>query len=188
LNDIDFITPALRYVPETLTDDFLIRHVHPLDAPGKTILQLVDPETRLRINLFRACNPMLTSTLSLGFSFGQIQLISGEDVVAHAARILLELRVGAPVAGKHANNYLRLAGLIHIPDLEAAWHHHRKPDHPKTFEEVNSLVRSSIASHSELLITPDYSQDATQICPRCVPLPAFPLADPHLVLALLGYW
>ena len=72
-------------------------------------------------------------------------------------------------------------------DLEAAWQDHRKSDHPETFREANTLVRDLIATHHELLITLDYSKDATQICSRCVPTPAFPLADPHLVLSLLGY-
>src|SRR5438045_3595837 len=34
LNDIDFVAPAFDYVPETLADEFLFRHVHPFDPPG----------------------------------------------------------------------------------------------------------------------------------------------------------
>ena len=56
-----------------------------------------------------------------------------------------------------------------------------------TFREANALVRGLLATQQNLLITPDYSKDAEQICSRCVPKPAFPLADPQLVLSLLGY-
>jgi hypothetical protein len=71
--------------------------------------------------------------------------------------------------------------------LEVVWQDHRKPGHPVMFREANTLVRDLIATHRKLLITPYYSEDATQICSRCVPTTAFPLADPHFVLSLLGY-
>lgn len=187
MNDIDFVAAAFDCAPETLADDFLFRHVHPLDPPGKTILQVVDAETALRIDLFRAYGAIMTRTLSLEFPFGQIQLISAEDVLARTARLLLDLRGGFPVAAKHGNDYLRLEKLIQTSDLEAAWHDHRKPTHPVTFREANALVRGLLATQQNLLITPDYSKDAEQICSRCVPKPAFPLADPQLVLSLLGY-
>ena len=188
LNDVDFVAPAFDCIPETLSRDFLFRHVHPRDPPGKTILQLVDPETAMRIDLFRAYGAILTRTLSVEFPSGPIQLISGEDVLARAARLLLDLRVGVPVPAKYANDYLRLEKVMQPSDVEAAWQDHRKPDHPVTFREANMLVQGLVATHRDLLITPIYSRDATQICSRCVATAAFPLADPHLVLSLLGYW
>jgi hypothetical protein len=187
LNDVDFVALAFDCIPETLAGDFLFRHVHPLDPPGKIILQLVDAETALRIDLFRAYGAIMTRTLSMEFPSGPIQLISGEDVLARAARLLLDLLGGVKVPSKHANDYLRLEKLMQPSDVEAAWQDHRKPDHPVTFREANTLVRGLIATHGDLLITPDYSKDANQICSRCVATAGFPLVDPHLVLSLLGY-
>jgi hypothetical protein len=187
LNDVDFVAPVFDCIPATLPVDFLIRHMHPFDPPGKTILQLVDAETALRVDLFRAYGAIMTRTLPLEFSFGPIRLISIEDVLARAARLLLDLSGGVPVPAKHANDYLRLEILIQPSDVEAAWQDHRKPGHPVTFCETNTLVLGLIATHRDLLITPDYSKDATQICSRCVPVAGFPLADPDLLLSLLGY-
>jgi hypothetical protein len=150
-------------------------------------LQLVDAETALRIDLFRGYGAIMTRTLSLEFPFGRIQLISREDVLAQAARLLLDLRGGVPVPAKHANDYLRLHKLMQPSDVGVAWKDHRKPDHPVAFHEASTLVRGLIAAHRDLLITPYYSMDVTQICARCVPTAAFPLADPQLVLSLLGY-
>jgi hypothetical protein len=70
LNDIDFVAAAFGSAPETLAQDFLFRHVHPLDPPGKTLLQLVDADTALRIDLFRAYGAIMRRTLSLQFPFG----------------------------------------------------------------------------------------------------------------------
>jgi len=187
LNDIDFVAAGLDCAPETLSRDFLVRHVHPLDPPGKTILQLVDAEAKLRIDLFRAYATIMARALPIDSPFGPIQLISAEDALAHAARLLLDLRVGIPVPSKYASDYLRLARIDQLSDVEIAWPDHRKPDHPTTFAEANSVIRSLIATHDRLLVTPEYSNDATQICPRCVAIQAFPLADPDLIRSLLGY-
>lgn len=55
MNDIDFVTDSFDCIPESLADDFLFRHVHPFDPPGKTILQFIDAESALRVDVFRAC-------------------------------------------------------------------------------------------------------------------------------------
>jgi hypothetical protein len=162
LNDIDFVAAAFDCAPETLARDFLFRHAHPFDPPGKTILQLFDVETRLRIDLFRAYGRIMTRARLIRLPFGPVQLISGEDVLARAVRLLLDLRGGVPVASKHASDYLRLEQLMQTCDLEVAWQDHRKSDHPVMFGEANTLVRDLIATHRKLLITPDYSKDTTR--------------------------
>ena len=187
LNDVDFVAAAFDCIPESLAGDFLFRHVHPFDPPGKTILQLADAGTALRIDLFLTHGAIMKRTLWLEFPFGPMRLISAEDVLTRAARLLLDLRGGVPVAVKHATDYLRLEKLIQTSDLEAAWRDHRRPDHPVTFREANPLVRGLIVTHHNLLITPEYSKDIPPFCSRCAPTPAFPLADPHQVLSLLGY-
>jgi len=187
LNDIDFVAPEFDCIPETLGRDFLFRHVHPLDPAGKTILQLVDVETALRVDLFRACGSVVSRARPLRLPFGPVRLISAEDVLGNAARILLDLREDVPVAAKHASDYMRLEKSIQHSHVEAAWQDHRKPSHPQTFHETNLIVHDLIATHRDLLIAPEYSQDANQVCPRCVATEAFPLADPQFVLSLLGY-
>lgn len=115
------------------------------------------------------------------------RVISVEDVLAHEARLLLDLDANLPVPAKHADDYLRLAKLVKSSNMEAAWEDHRKPTHPMTVGETNTLVKRLIATRRNLLITPDYSKDADEICLRCVPIPPFQLADPKVVLSLLGY-
>src|ERR1700677_2602785 len=54
LHDIDFIVSSFDQIPESVAEDFLLRHVHPSDPPGKTLLQCVDAETGVRVDAFRA--------------------------------------------------------------------------------------------------------------------------------------
>jgi hypothetical protein len=187
LNDIDFVAPSFDCIPETLAGDFLFRHIHPLDPPGKTMLQLVDAGASLRVDLFRTNASIMSRALAAEFPFGSLPVVSLEDVVARAARLLLDLGAGVPVAAKHARDYLRLAGLAEPSLAEIAWRDHRRPAHPMTFRETGALVRSWMETRPGLLIDPVYSTDTGEVCPRCVETAAFRLADPELVLSLLGY-
>jgi hypothetical protein len=187
LNDIDFVTGEFGGLPETLASDFLVRHAHPLDPPGKMILQLVDPTARLRVDVFRACGQTMRRTIEVELPTGKTRLIAVEDLVARAARLVLALADGMPVASKHADDYLRLAGLAEPAAVDEAWEDQRRPSHPATFREADELVRRLIPARSNLLIAPQYSNDVSAVCPRCAGSPPFPLADPKLVLSLIGY-
>lgn len=187
LNDIDFVAPAFECIPETLARDFLFRHVHPFDPPGKTMMQLVDADTSLRVDVFRADGGIMSRAISVDVPSGPLRVISVEDVLAHEARLLLNLDASVPVPAKHADDYQRLVGLVKSSDMETAWQDHRKPTHPMTFWETNTLLKGLIATRRNLLISTEYSKDTAEICPRCVQTPPFQLADPNVVLSLLGY-
>jgi hypothetical protein len=187
LNDIDFVAPAFDCIPETLAPEFLFRHVHPFDPPGKMMMQLIDANTSLRVDLFRACGGIMSRTISIDLTSGPLQVISVEDALARAARLLLDLDASVSVPAKHAGDYLRLAELVKPSSVETAWQDHRKPTHPATFCETNTLLTRLIATRRDLLISPEYSKDTAEICRRCVRTPSFQLADPEAVLSLLGY-
>jgi hypothetical protein len=187
LSDLDFIADSIDCIPQTLPDDFLFRHIHPFDPPGKTMLQLIDPDTGLRVDVFRACGQTMSRTVRIDLPFGPMQLVSLEDLVARAARLLLDLANGVPVASKHAGDYLRFVELADSEGTEVAWKDHRKPMQPATFRETGRVLPDLIRARPNLLITPEYSKNAQEVCPRCAPSAVFHLADPNVVLELLGY-
>jgi hypothetical protein len=182
LNDLDFVTDSFDYIPATLSADFLFRHVHPYDPPGKILLQLIDPETPLRVDVFRACGQTMRRTLS-----GPPRVVSLPDLVARTARQLLDLAEGKPVASKHARDYLRFVDFTNPVEIETAWGDHRKPSHPATFQEARRLLPDLIRTHPDLLIDPEYSKTPGPLCSRCVATGAFQLADANVILSLLGY-
>jgi hypothetical protein len=187
LNDLDFITGAFDCIPGTLSQDFLFRHIHPVAPPGKTLLQLIDQDAALRIDIFRCCGETMKRAIRVDLPFGPLQVVSLEDLVARAARLLLDLAAGVPVASKHARDYLRFVKVTSSMKMESVWQDHRKPMHPTTFRETNGQLQDLIPRCDSLLISPQYSQDPNQACPQCEPTDAFQLADPKVVLSLLGY-
>jgi hypothetical protein len=187
LGDIDFIAETFDSVPESLAEDFMFRHIHPLDPPGKTLLQAVDAESAVRIDVFRAYGAILNRSSVLNLPTGIVRLISLEDLIARLARLTLDLAGQVETPAKHALDFLRLIELVDPKAVEAAWRDHRKPAHPATFEETSRLLHAVIATRSYLLITPDYSKDVTMVCPRCVNTGRFRLADPAVLRTVLGY-
>jgi hypothetical protein len=187
LNDVDFVTAAFDGIPETLADDFLLRHIHPLELPGRTMMQLVHAESALRVDVFRASSETMNRTVRLNLSDRTIQLVSLADLAARIARLALDLNEGSPVAVKHATDFLRTASLVDAAGMEPAWQDHRKTQHPATFEQASDLLHTLIPARRDLLITPEYSTNTSEQCDRCLSTPAFQLADPKAVLSVLGY-
>jgi hypothetical protein len=105
----------------------LFRHVHPLNPPGKTLLQFVDPETALRIDVFRAFGETMRRTSAVKLAGGTLRLIALEDLLARSARLALDLATGVSIPAKYAADFLRLAE-INPCGMEIAWQDQRKPD------------------------------------------------------------
>lgn len=187
LHDIDFITPSFECIPATLGEALLLRHVHPVDPPAKNILQAVDPETKVRIDVFRAYGREMDRIWPREISPVSFPLVSLQDFVARHARLNWDLVEGKAVAPKYAHDFLRLLELVTPEEIEPIWREHRKPQSPATFAETARLLRRTIASRSELLVPPTYSTDVNEVCQRCRGTNTFPLADPRQVLSILGY-
>ncbi len=187
LNDMDFIAPSFDDLPESLARDYLFRHVHPFDPPGKTILQAIDANEALRIDVFRAYGASIDRASEVHFRHATIRVISLEDLVARTARRVIDLVGGVPVPAKHAHDFTRLITLIDPARIDTVWQEHRRPNHPVSFTVVKELLQEIIPTRRNLLITPQYSTTVDEVCQRCAPTSAFQLADPKSIVSLLGY-
>lgn len=187
LNDIDFLADSFEDIPKTLPDDFIFRHVHPHDPPGRTLLQSVDLEATVRVDIFRAYGCEMERSQMAEFAGFALRMVASDDLIARSARLSLDLASGTPVPAKHAREFLRLAPLGDGARIESVWKEHRKPNHPASFVEAAELLSTLIPLHTDLQIAVDYSKDVHWQCPRCESMEVFPLADADRFLALLGY-
>jgi hypothetical protein len=184
LHDVDFIVSSFDCIPESLGRDFLIRHVHPPDPPGKTLLQCVDSETGVRVDVFRTQASVMERVSSIS---PQLQMISHQDLTARAGRLTWDMTGGKPVAPKHVRDFLRLLEVADFQEVEAVWKQHKNAQSPETFAMAAREVNELIASCSNLLVSPPYSQDVDAVCNRCERVEALRLADARLIVAILGY-
>ena len=187
LHDIDFVTASFDCIPQTLGSELLLRHVHPYDPPGKNMLQGVDPETEVRVDVFRAYGLEMERTSSIEIATVVLSVVSLQDLVARHARLNWNLMEGKPVAPKYARDFLRLVELVTTDEIESIWQEHRKPQSPESFAETALQLRRVIASRPDLLIPPTYSTNVDEVCQRCQGAEAFPLTEASQIMSILGY-
>lgn len=187
LNDIDFLVDWFGEIPQTLSADLLFRHVHPHDPPAKTIMQCVDPETAVRVDVFRAYGGTTARAVPIALYGSVLKIVAIEDLTARSARLCMDLAFGEAMPAKHTRDFLRLLPLVEVNAMEPVWREHRKTQHPESFAETAALLRELIVSRKELQIVPVYGRDVHAHCARCEDSKSFPLADAGRVLSLLGY-
>ena len=152
LHDLDFVAASFDSIPEAIGSELLLRHVHPHDPPGKIMLQGVDPETGVRMDVFRAYGMEMERTSPIEIATLALRTVSLQDLVARHARLNWDLMEGRPVAPKYAQDFLRLIELVTTDEVERIWQEHRKGQSPESFAEAALRLRRMIASRSELLI------------------------------------
>ena len=187
LNDLDFIVPAFADIPRTLAEGFLFRHVHPDDPPGKILLQCIDPEAKLRIDIFRAYGSEMKRLIRVNVAGNSIQMVSLVDMAARHARLSWDLTDGKAVPSKFARDFLRMAEVIQCDEVQRVWPEHKRPQMPTSFADAVARLRDVIQSRPDLLVVPRYSTDSHEVCDRCKDSTDFPLADGGQILSILGY-
>jgi len=116
------------------------------------MLQAIDPESALRVDVFRACGGTMDQAGAVELPCGTVRLISLEDLLARTAPLLFGLVEGAALPSVHAMDYLRLADLVDPAEVELARGNLRKPRHPETFAEADALLRKFIPARQHLLV------------------------------------
>jgi hypothetical protein len=186
LNDIDLVVQRFASIPESLAGSFLLNHVHPYAAEGKTLMQLIDQAHAVRVDLFRAFGNTLSRAATVDET-SHLNVLAVEDLVARTTAFVCgHLRRGRSVDIKHARAFNRLLGLGRPRQLAEAWVDHRQ-DVPGTLEEAARETARLLRAHPELLVVEEYSTAITP-CERCQEHGPFRPAPPAAVVEILGYW
>jgi len=187
LHDVDFVADSFERIPASLGDELLMRHVHPHDLPGKTMLQGVDPKTSVRVDVFRAYGLEIERVSLIELAGVVLGMVSLQDILARHARLNWDFVEGKRVAAKYARDFLRLVELVATNEMEKIWQEHRKPQSPESFAATVGELRRLIGLRSDLLVGPTYSTDADEVCPRCHETETLRLADAREIVSHLGY-
>jgi len=185
LKDLDVVVERFESLPPSLGARFLMNHVHPHAAAGKTLVQLVDREHALRVDLFRAFGATLSRAVTLDSEAGPLRVVSLEDLVArttaHAARVL----DGRPLEAKHARSFARLQGLGDARRLEESWRDHSQ-DVRGALSDVACACAQMLAARPDLIVQ-EGRYDRVRSCDRCENHGAFRVAPAEDIVAILGY-
>jgi hypothetical protein len=161
--DVDLVAEAVDAVLPTVAEEFLVSHFH-LPQPGyaKFLVQLVDPVSRLRIDVFPDALGALPRAQWHEVTGVPLLVLDPCSILDHKLGLLAGAAARAPAEEKHYRDAQRLAALCGRlpPDLPA----------------------SGFAPTA-------YSQELTATCPRCAASvdPRFRLAPKRQIHDLLGY-
>ena len=161
--DVDCVAAHPEAVYPTVTEGFLVSHFH-LPQPGypKFLIQLVDPSSRLRVDVFPDTLGALPRARPRVVAGVEMLVVEPCDILEHKLATLASASGERPVEEKHFRDAVLLG----------AWCHRAVPAVPASY-----LSQAS------------YSQDLAAACDRCETSRSalFPLASKAEILGILGY-
>ena len=185
--DLDFVVDSFDSIPVGLSAHFLFNHVHRTAGQGKLCIQLVEPEAKVRIDVFRTSGETMSRTVNILYDEGRFRMLALEDLAARCSGVALGVLSGASIPAKHLQDLLRSAGHVDSVRVLRAWEDHREAYHPDRFEQAVRLLQSLTDKQRSVFTEGIYETDITAVCQKCSELPQFPLAAKERVWALLGY-
>jgi len=161
--DLDLVATSLDAVRSSVVDRFLVSHYHVV-RPGvpKFMIQLVDPESRIRIDVFSDLAGSIADARATHIGKHRMPVLPLNRIFEHKIQTLGRASPAAPIDPKHVQDALTLGAVLSrpVPEVAAA------------------------------AVVPDvYGIDADWSCNRCaVSLhPAWPLAPKERIFQLLGW-
>ena len=135
-NDIDLVVSSLNILPSALGLRFLISHVHPRRPIGKLAIQLVDPEQRVRIDVFSACGATMERVRLATIGNMSVKVVAVEDLACRFASEMMCYCRGDPVPPKCAKDHSRAKQIVDKNLVERAWQDQRREIDPQTYRST----------------------------------------------------
>jgi len=160
--DLDIVAADLRALAAEPLDGWLLSHLHrPHAGYSRWFIQLVDPDTRLLVDLFHASHWPPHDIAPHPIGDVTVSVLGARAVLADKRRLLAAATRDRPIDPKHLADARLLARLLHEPDADVPAGHLR-PD--------------------------TYTTDLTLRCPRCHASGSVAaLAPKAMIFELLGY-
>jgi hypothetical protein len=186
-NDIDVVTSGFDTLPPALASAFMISHAHPHRPTGKLAIQLVEPEQRVRVDVFSACGDTLERTRPALIGNLPIKVVAVEDLACRIASEMMCFSRGESVPPKCADDHARAIQVVDMELVEKAWRDQRREIDPLTYAEASVQIVEALKRDTGKLVKPTYSTDTDAVCRHCYNTANFMVASPKSILPILGY-
>lgn len=186
-NDIDLVVSGFDALPSTLASRFLISHAHPKRPIGKLAIQLVEPEQRVRVDVFSACGNTMQRTMPASIGDLPIKVVAIEDLACRIASEMMCLSRGDSVPPKCADDHARARRIVDKKRVEQAWQDQRRKIDPPTYAEAVVRIDEALKRRCGSLVKSVYSTDTETVCPHCHDSDSFRVTPSKVILSILGY-
>jgi hypothetical protein len=189
LSDIDLVlSEGPSGISSSIAKDFLIHHFHPMRETGNVFIQLVEPQTGTRVDVFSPRSVSVRERVSTIVINGtECEVVAAEDLIARLLAIASILLDGESIDPKYIDSLERLMGIADRQVTAALWGDYRRHGAPVEFCDALEAVRLAVRERPELLKEQEYSTDPDAKCQWCIESPDFPLAERSRIFELIGY-
>ncbi|OEC93591.1 hypothetical protein [Rhizobium sp. YK2] len=186
-NDIDLVVSGFDSLPSTLASRFLISHSHPKRPTGKLAIQLVEPEQRVRIDVFSACGATMERARLATIGDLSIRTVAVEDLACRIASEMMCFSRGDSVPPKCADDHARARRIVDKNLVEQAWQDHRREIDPPSYAEAVEQIGEALERRTGGLVKSVYSTDTETVCPHCHDSDSLRVTPSKVILSVLGY-
>lgn len=120
IEDLDLVAASIDAVVPSATESFLVSHYHVVQ-PGvpKFMIQLVDPLTRIRVDVFPDLVGSLRRARALNIGNRLVPVLAPADIREHKLQTISKASRSNPVDPKHARDARALGALFDraVPDV-----------------------------------------------------------------------
>jgi len=103
--DVDFVTASVDVIDPSVAAELLVSHFHlPHDGYPKFMMQLVDPYTRLRIDVFPDLAGSLASAAEHAVAGHRLLVLDADSILDHKLQGVARASAERPIDEKHAHD------------------------------------------------------------------------------------
>ena len=114
--DLDLVASSLDSVAPSISETFLVSHYHVVQSGvPKFMVQLVDPVSRIRVDVFPDLVGSLTRARTVQIRTQSVKVLALEDILEHKVQTISKASTLNPVDPKHAEDANTLGNLIGRP-------------------------------------------------------------------------
>jgi len=190
LHDLDLAVSDVESLPPVEGEALLVSHYHPDSATsgtGRLLLQLVDPETALRIDIFHALPGAFHRASPLGHCSPHIFVACIEDVLVRSILVLGAQIESGSVEFKHVETIQRLSDIVKMEKADQLWATIDQGVWPGSIREAIEHAGSVLQDHPSLYGVLQYGRLDDPPCDQCLWTDRYPLAEKHRIFEILGY-
>ena len=188
LNDVDLVVDDASAISPGIGGKFLIHHFHPTREKGNVLMQLVEPKTRTRVDIFSARSESVVERASRTWYEGtQFAVVSAEDLAARLLAIIAIVLDGRTVDPKYVDSFSRLLEIVDQDAAGTLWHEYRWGNYTDEFLRTAEEVIEHIRRRQDLLKSIEYSQDVDADCEWCVETDEISITDRKEIFRQLEY-
>ncbi len=175
LNDLDIVINDSFDIPASLTKEFFVIHYHPKSKKGKLLMMLLDPATKIRIDIFPYTGDSQSRKHTTIISNKSFEVLSLEDLVCQLLVICNDLVKNKSVDPKYFIDMISLFGKCNHKLLQRIWNEYKEFE--QDLDSIYLAILNKIKSDPQLLQKTIYCQNLNHVCDKCIKCDKFPLAS-----------